>query len=139
MPEFLPILSLTHTAQTSFYHLLYSNSTPWESLSFLSPYFWDGNPDSFTAPSTYPQPTSASQSLQTAPLGYWLQWASPWSSDTHQTLRETDRQTCHAMPSNSVATAITKDHRLLKGGGEIAKNQMLAGGWGWHFDTVAGR
>lgn len=133
MAEFLPIPSLSPAAQPSLvYHLLFSNSTPWESLSFQSPYFWDDIPDSIVASSTYPQPTSASQSLQTAPLGYWLRWASPWSSDTHQTLRETDR---HAMPSNSN----NKRPQTFEGDGEIAKNQTLAGGWGWHFGMVAGR
>lgn len=39
---------------------------------------------------TYPRPALASQSPRTAPLGCWLRSASPWSSDTHQTLRETE-------------------------------------------------
>ena len=43
-------------------------------------------------PQTYPQPASASQSPRTAPLGCWLQSASPWSSDTHQILSQTERR-----------------------------------------------
>lgn len=47
---------------------------------------------------TYPQPASASRSPRTAPLGCWLRWASPCSSDTHRTLRGAESQGCQQCP-----------------------------------------